>query len=154
MTLFPYTTLFRSKYTRLYSGTDPIFEEGDIFRTIVPLKKIATEKVGSEEDDNGNGPLEKENVAQDVAQENEHITKSQQNGDQMSPANVAHDVAQENEKIIEFIKQEIRDNNKVTRQSIADKLGVSKKTVERLIKEIDNLKYIGRGSNGHWELNE
>lgn len=76
----------------------------------------------------------------------------------MSPANVARDVAQdvaqENEKIIEFIKQEIRDNNKVTRQSIADKLGVSKKTVERIIKEIDNLKYIGRGSNGHWELNE
>lgn len=26
----------------------------------------------------------------DVAQENEYITKSQENGDQMSPANVAH----------------------------------------------------------------
>ena len=182
------------KYTRLYSATDPIFEEGDVFRTIVPLKRIATEKVGSEEDDNGNGnvALEKKDVArdvaQDVAQENEHITVSQENGEQMSPANVARDVAQdvaqknehiatseengdkmspanvarnvaqdvaqENEKIIEFIKQEIRDNNKVTRQSIADKLGVSKKTIERAIKEIDNLKYIGRGSNGHWELDE
>lgn len=178
------------KYTRLYSATDPIFEEGDVFRTIVPLKRIATEKVGSDEDDNGNGngplqnkdvPQENEhiagteqnvpqgvprdvpqgvprNVPQDVAQKNEHITTSQENGDKMSPANVARDVAQdvaqENEKIIEFIKQEIRDNNKVTRQSIADKLGVSKKTVERIIKEIDNLKYIGRGSNGHWELDE
>ena len=173
------------KYTRLYSATDPIFEEGDVFRTIVPLKRIATEKVGSDEEDNGNGNVNvaqdvaqknehittsQENgdkmspanvardVAQDVAQENEHITTSQENGEQMSPANVARDVAQdvaqENDKIIEFIKQEIRDNNKVTRQSIADKLGVSKKTVERLIKEIDNLKYIGRGSNGHWELNE
>lgn len=167
------------KYTRLYSGTDPIFEEGDIFRTIVPLKRIATEKVGSEEEDNGNenvaqdvaqknehiaateensGQMSPANVArdfaQDVAQENEHITKSQEIEEKMSLANVAQDVAQENEKIIEFIKQEIRDNNKVTRQSIADKLGVSKKTVERLIKEIDNLKYIGRGSNGHWELNE
>ena len=173
------------KYTRLYSATDPIFEEGDIFRTIVPLKRIATEKVGSE-DDNGNGNVALENkdvaqenehiaaseengekmspanvardVAQDVAQENEHIAGTEENSGQMSPANVAQDVArdvaQENDKIIEFIKQEIRDNNKVTRQSIADKLGVSKKTVERLIKEIDNLKYIGRGSNGHWELNE
>jgi len=177
------------KYTRLYSATDPIFEEGDVFRTIVPLKRIATEKVGSDEEDNGNGngnvardvaqDVAQENehiaateensgkmspanvardVAQDVAQKNEHITESQENGDKMSPANVARDVAQdvaqENDKIIEFIKQEIRDNNKVTRQSIADKLGVSKKTVERLIKEIDNLKYIGRGSNGHWELDE
>ena len=34
------------KYTRLYSGQNPVFEEGDIFRTIIPLKKIATQKVG------------------------------------------------------------------------------------------------------------
>ena len=35
------------KYTRLYSGQDPLFEEGDIFKTIIPLKKIATQKVGA-----------------------------------------------------------------------------------------------------------
>lgn len=33
------------KYTKLYSGVDPIFKDGDIFRTIIPLKKIATQKV-------------------------------------------------------------------------------------------------------------
>lgn len=32
------------KYTQLYSGQNPLFEEGDIFRTIIPLKKIATKK--------------------------------------------------------------------------------------------------------------
>ena len=37
------------KFTRLYSGQDPIFEEGDIFRTIIPLKRIATLKVGGED---------------------------------------------------------------------------------------------------------
>lgn len=47
------------KYTRLYSGIDPLFEEGDIFRTIIPLKKIATQKVGGE-----NVPR---NVPQDVS---------------------------------------------------------------------------------------
>ena len=31
---------------RDYSGQNPLFEEGDIFRTIIPLKKIATQKVG------------------------------------------------------------------------------------------------------------
>ncbi len=36
------------KYTRLYSGVDLLFEEGDIFRTIIPLKKIVTQKVGGE----------------------------------------------------------------------------------------------------------
>lgn len=34
------------KYTRLYTGKNPIFEEGDIFKTIIPLQKIATLKVG------------------------------------------------------------------------------------------------------------
>ena len=37
------------KYTQLYSGESPIFEEGNIFRTIIPLKKIATQKVGGED---------------------------------------------------------------------------------------------------------
>ena len=39
------------KYTQLYSGQNPLFEEGDIFRTIIPLKKIATKKVGGNYDD-------------------------------------------------------------------------------------------------------
>ena len=100
------------KYTQLYSGATPIFEEGNIFRTIIPLKKIATQKVGGE--------------------------------------NVAHD----KEKIITIIKEKIRLNNKITRQAIADEIGVSKKTIERHMKEINNLKYIGSGNNGYWELKE
>lgn len=34
------------KYTRLYSGTEPEFIEGDIFQTMIPLKKAATATVG------------------------------------------------------------------------------------------------------------
>ena len=112
------------KYTQLYSGATPIFEEGNIFRTIIPLKKIATQKVGGE------------NVAHGVAH------------------NVVHGVAHNKEKIITIIKEKIRLNNKITRQAIADELGVSKKTIERYMKEINNLKYIGSGNNGYWELKE
>lgn len=36
------------KYTKMYSGGEPQFIEGDLFRTIIPLKPIATAKVGSE----------------------------------------------------------------------------------------------------------
>ena len=35
---------------------------------------------------------------------------------------------------------------------IAMELGVSEKTVEREMKKMTNIKYIGRGSNGHWEV--
>ena len=33
----------------MYLEEDPRLEEGDVFRTIVPLKKIATEKAGGQE---------------------------------------------------------------------------------------------------------
>ncbi len=108
------------KYTQLYSGQNPLFEEGDIFRTIIPLKKIATQKVGGD------------NVAQDVAQ------------------GVVHDKI----ALAEFIKEKVRSNDRITRKAIADEAGVSVKTIERAIKEIDNLNYVGSGNNGHWELDE
>ena len=116
------------KYTRLYSGVDPLFEEKDIFRTIIPLKKIATQKVG--------GNIVAQDVAQDVVQ------------------HVAQVVAQDKVALAEFIKEKIRKNDKITRKMIANEAGVSIKTIERAIKEIDNLKYVGRGSNGRWELSE
>ena len=120
------------KYTRLYSGAFPLFEEGNIFRTIIPLKKIATQKVG------GNGVAQ--DVAHSVAQDVAH--------------SVAQDVAHDKIALVEFIKEKTRENDKITRKTIADEAGVSVKTIERTIKEIDNLRYIGSGSNGHWELTE
>lgn len=128
------------KYTRLYSGVDPLFEEGNIFRTIIPLKKIATQKVGGNgvaQDAAGYDPNQvAQNVVQDVAQD------------------VARNVAQDKINLSEFIKEKIRENNKVTRKEIAEEAGVSVKTIERTITKIENLKYIGRGSNGHWDLSE
>ena len=97
-------------------------------RTIIPLKKIATEKVGEK-----NVP---HNVPQDV------------------PQDVPHNVPQDKKELIEFIKAKVRSNNKITRQAIADSAGVSVKTIQRTIKEIENLRYIGTGNNGYWELNE
>ena len=116
------------KYTQLYSGQNPLFEEGDIFRTVIPLKKIATQKVGG-----GNVPHD---VAHDVAQ------------------GVVHDVAHDKIILAEFIKEKVRSNDRITRKAIADEAGVSVKTIERAIKEIDNLQYVGSGNNGRWELNE
>ena len=50
--------------------------------------------------------------------------------------------------------RKVRSSDKITRKVIADGDGVSVKTIERIIKLIENLKYVGTGSNGHWELNE
>ena len=67
--------------------------------------------------------------------------------------NVAQDVAQNN-YLSELIIAEIRNNNKITRAEIAQKANVSVKTVERELKQMSDIKYIGSGYSGHWEIEE
>ena len=104
------------KFTELYSSEKPIFEEGNIFKTIVPIKTIATKKVGIKD--------------------------------------VVQDVAQKKEEILAIILHEIKRNPKISRKKIAEKVGVSVKTIERYIKGVQNLKFIGKGSNGYWKFEE
>ena len=46
----------------------------------------------------------------------------------------------------------IKRNNKISTDKIAMALGISSKTVKRHIKDIGKVRFIGRGSNGHWEI--
>ena len=178
-----------------------MFEEGDVFQTIIPLKKIVTQKVG------GNNTIRSisQNDAHSVAQDGVHsvveditqvvahsvargvVKDDAQNDAQDDAQNDAQDDAQNDAQncthcvsqdvihgdahgvisqkiiqgvvrdkvvLVEFIKEKVRSNDKITRKIIAKEAGVSVKTIERAIKEIDNLKYVGRGRNGRWELNE
>ena len=67
---------------------------------------------------------------------------------------VARNVSDEKMNLSEFIKEKIRTNNKITRKEIAVEAGVSVKSVERIIKGIENLCFVGTGKNGYWQLNE
>ena len=185
------------KYTQLYSKQQPLFEEGDIFRTIIPLKRIATQKVGVESDthddthgdthDDTHGDTQEKIIRMietnpkvstaDIAKElrlgiatvkrkikkipNISYVGSGNNGHwervcveidtQDVAQGVAQGVAQDKNTLIEFIKEKVRDNDRITRKEIADEAGVSLKTIERIIKEMDDLRYVGSGYSGHWE---
>lgn len=52
--------------------------------------------------------------------------------------------------IIELIKND----NTITRQEIAEKLGVSKATVARHLRKINNIVYVGSSKNGYWKIKE
>ena len=43
-------------------------------------------------------------------------------------------------------------DNKISTEKMAMTLGISSKTVKRHIKDIGIVRFIGRGSNGHWEI--
>ena len=88
----------------------------------------------------------KKYLVEDEATKNQDVAQS-----------VAQDVAQrvfqeEVRTLAEIIIAEISKNKKVTREQIAVKAGVSKKTVEREIKKMGNVHYVGRGYSGHWTI--
>ena len=72
------------------------------------------------------------------------------------PQDVLQDVSQDvpqNELNIQIVKL-IRKDSKISTAKMAKALGVSTKTVQRHIKEMDNVYYVGRGFSGHWEIKE
>ena len=48
----------------------------------------------------------------------------------------------------------IRGNNKLTAEAIAHELSVSSKTVKRHIEKMPNVRCVGSGYSGHWEIVE
>ena len=46
----------------------------------------------------------------------------------------------------------IRNDKKISTEKIADVLGVSTKTVKRHIKKMNNVRYVGSGYSGFWEI--
>ena len=66
------------------------------------------------------------------------------------PQGVPQDVPQDHFDV--QILELMRANDKISTESIAKILGVSSKTIKRHIKEMDNVRYIGSGYSGHWEI--
>lgn len=53
-----------------------------------------------------------------------------------------------------IIKQLIRNNSQISLQEMADQIGKSKKTVQRIISSTDDIIRVGNAKNGHWEIVE
>ena len=48
----------------------------------------------------------------------------------------------------------VRKNNKISTETIAQRLSISSRTVKRRIDNMPNLKFVGSGYSGHWEIVE
>ena len=64
--------------------------------------------------------------------------------------NVTQDVTQDD--VYTLILEMIKRNNKISAKQLAEKLGISIRTVRRKIKEMDNIEYIGHGYSGYWKI--
>ena len=63
---------------------------------------------------------------------------------------VTQDVTQAD--VYTLILEMIKRNNKISAKQLAEKLGISIRTVRRKIKEMDNIEYIGHGYSGYWKI--
>ena len=68
------------------------------------------------------------------------------------PQNVPQDVPQDN--VEKRILQLIHANNKISTEKMSEAIGVSSKTIKRRIKNMHNIRFVGHGSNGYWEIKE
>ena len=72
------------------------------------------------------------------------------------PQGVPQDVPQgvPQEGIDDRIISLIRENKDITTEEIASILNVSSKTIKRHIEKMPNVKYVGSGYSGHWEITD
>ena len=118
------------KYTKMYSGCEPQFVEGDVFRITIPLTEVATATVGP----NGSGPADGTRNETINGTRNETIKLSQ---------------TEKN------ILAEIQKNPHITKIEICNTLGVGKSTVARVTKKLkDNgiIERIGSKKTGYWKV--
>ena len=116
------------KYTKIYSGGEPDFEEGDVFKLTVPLK----ERNESEHvDDNGTKTCTKVDTKTGTDVHEEDIEA----------------------KIVELI----RENKKITQKEMQEQTGTSLRSIKRYISKLQSdgvIKRVGSSRSGYWEINE
>lgn len=115
------------KYSAIYSGSQPIFEDGDVFRVIIPLVKKESGEVN--------------------AQSGEVNTQSGEVNAQSGEVNLAP-------KELVVLKL-IRSDIKIKRKTIIERSGYSKNTVDKILRALKDKGFIkGRTSDkgGCWVL--
>lgn len=120
------------KYTKMYSGGEPQFVEGDVFRITIPLSKVATATVGP----NGS------NIIDETRNETGNETR-----------NETGKLSQMEERIL----AEIQKNPHATKRQISEVLDISQSSVARAtkkLKDIGIIERIGATKSGYWKVTQ
>lgn len=139
------------KYSKFYSGKEPEFAEGDVFRIVVPLDdEYSYDFKQIYEKDNKNEPIQDKNES--IRVENEPIQ------DKNEPIKAENEPIRNNNileaseyKLLTLIQQ----NAESTRKELALKMNVSLSTVKRLLVRLQKANIIVREGNnrkGRWVI--
>lgn len=116
------------KYTKMYSGGEPQFVEGDIFRITIPLSEVATVTVGPDTSDSTDGT---------------------RNGTRNGTVKLSR-----TEKRVLY---EIQNNPHITKNELCVVLEIGKSTVSRATKKLKDqgiIERVGSTKAGYWKVLE
>ena len=123
----------------MYSGGEPQFVEGDVFRITVPLSEVATATVGS-------GSF----IASSDGTVSEPISEAV-NGTANGTVNGTVNLSQNEKNIL----TEIQKNPHVTKREMCSILDIGTSTVARATKKLKNsgmIKRVGSAKTGYWKV--
>jgi ATP-dependent DNA helicase RecG len=116
------------KYSKIFSGGEPVLIDGDFFKTIVPLGLTVSLSVTDNVTENGT-----DNVTENVTDK------------------VTERITEKESEVLVLISQ----NKSVTQEEMAKKLGVSRKTISvrlKSLKDKELIRRVGSAKKGRWEI--
>ena len=120
-------------YAKLYSGGSPVFDEGDIFRTTVPLNDVGSQKSSQKSS---------RKSSQESSQESSHKGSFRKHGFNRDETE---------KRILSLLGM----NPSMTGESIANCLGITRRAVTKQIAGLKSkglLHRIGPDKGGYWEV--
>lgn len=111
------------KYTKMYSGGEPQFVEGDVFRITIPLSEVATATVGPDIIAPNNGVI-----------------------------NGAITLSETEKRMLQFLKTNPRATKPTIAASIGIGAGTVERAIKKL-KGLKLLKRVGSNKAGYWKVN-
>lgn len=140
-----------NKYTKLYSGGTPIFEEGDIFKITIPIENVVDVQIGPDYSPN---LLREERYHYGVSDFTEKITKK-------IPINTTKKTTKKNaskttKKTVDRIMDAMERQPSSSAREIAHKVGITTDGVQyhiRNLKKRGMIERIGPDKGGYWKVN-
>lgn len=157
------------KYTEMYSGGEPRFEEGNIFRITIPLSEVATAKVGpgssiyikeASERFGANKQRLSKKSGNDAMKETRNDAIHEATNEVVNEAKGLADENGQNKLIkthpleLKIIKA-IQKNPFITRKELAKRLQTSESTIYRALENMKTrgvLERAGSNKSGYWSI--
>ena len=137
------------KYSRYYSGKEPEFSEGDVFRIVVPLD--------AEEQDGEFTTQTCPNTTQNTTQFAQSTTQTCPNTTQSATQTTQKTTQLEKQKQIEALIILLKQEPELSQRKLAERLELNPNTVKyyfRKLQEQGRLKHDGSSRKGRWIVEE